>query len=92
MWKVQVEEMMIDIFSNTDFQFNLVIDGSFCQPLESTRLTRTSNVRYKEYDYVFLFDMYCFSGHQMIQQYVLRKIFHVLRNVRKRTFDLVFLR
>ena len=24
----------------------LVIDGSFCQPLESTRLTRTSNVRY----------------------------------------------
>jgi hypothetical protein len=44
MWKVQVNEMILMDYL---FEFYLVIDGSFCQPLESTRLTRTTNVRNK---------------------------------------------
>ena len=33
------------VIYNGKFEFNLVMDGSFGQPLESTRLVRTSNVR-----------------------------------------------
>jgi hypothetical protein len=40
-----------------DLKFHLVIDGSFCQPLESTRLTRTSNVRNSKHVFICLFEI-----------------------------------
>jgi hypothetical protein len=52
MWKVQVDEMMIKKDVLFLFGFHLVIDGSFCQPLESTRLTRTTNVRKRFDDFI----------------------------------------
>jgi len=56
MWKVQVDDNDGKTIYK-DLKFNLVIDGSFCQPLESTRLTRTSNVRNSKHVFRCLFEV-----------------------------------